>query len=402
MKYLILKKRPDANDDPFVEMVAAGGGEDFRLPYEVSSEELEDRQVRDLRRDPTIEDVILSIPFTLIEPFAEEFNEPSDARVAWGVKAVGAMSSPQDGNGVTVAVLDTGIDKMHPAFSGLEFASDDLMDFTIDERGQAGSAPDVHGHGTHVAGTIFGRAVDGMRIGVAPGVKRALIAKVLGPHGGSTEAIHSAIDWAIRRRADVISMSLDINFPGLVDRLVKAERFPTDIAASRALEGYRQNIRLFDRLAALVKALDEIGRSPLIVAASGNESRRREDPRYTVATAPPAAAEGFVSVGAVSNANDLSFPFAVARFSNTGCALAAPGVAITSAKQGGGKATKSGTSMATPHVAGVIALWTQKLFPAGNRPSGWAGPSHRLSRSPSRARVRGVRETQEPAKGTGR
>jgi hypothetical protein len=64
-------------------------------------------------------------------------------------------------------------------------------------------------------------------------------------------------------------------------------------------------------------------------------------------------------------------PYTVARFSNTGCLLAAPGVSILSAKLGGGLGNSSGTSMATPHVAGVLALWTQKLFP-NSRPSGWA------------------------------
>src|SRR5262249_21419592 len=89
--------------------------------------------------------------------------------------------------------------------------------------------------------------------------------------------------------------------------------------------------------------------------------------------APPAAADGFISVGAVSQTGDGSSPFAVAPFSNTGCLLAAPGVGILSAHLGGGLATMSGTSMAAPHVAGGPALWTQKVFANGDRPNGWAG-----------------------------
>ena len=366
MKYLVLRKRPYSGDDPFTEMVAAGGGHDPRLPFEVHSQELEDRDVGDLRRDPNV-DVVPSIYFTLIKPLDVSSADlgPVGAR-AWGIEAVGAGSSPQSGEGVTVAVLDTGIDRTHPAFSGLAFDGENVKDFTVDERGVAGSAVDVDGHGTHVAATIFGREVNGTRIGVAPGVKKVLIGKVLGPKGGASEAVLNAIEWALQRRADVISMSLGVDYPGLVARLVEESRFPEDIAASRALEAYRSNLRLFDRLAALVEARAARGRGALLVAASGNESRRRDDPRFTVATGPPAAADGFISVGAVSQ--DL----AVAPFSNTGCLLAAPGVGILSAKLGGGLVSMSGTSMATPHVAGVVALWTQELFPEGDRPNGWA------------------------------
>ena len=366
MKYLILRKRPFSGDDPFTKMVAAGGGYDPRLPFEVHSQELEDRDVGDLRRDPNV-DVVPSIYFTLIKPLEVSSADVGPVGVrAWGIEAVGAGSSPQNGEGVTVALLDTGIDKTHPAFSGLAFDGENLKDFTVDERGVAGSAVDVNGHGTHVAATIFGREVNGTRIGVAPGVKKVLIGKVLGPKGGASEAVLNAIEWALERCADVISMSLGVDYPGLVARLVEEFGFPKDIAASRALEAYRSNLRLFDRLAALVEARAARGRGALLVAASGNESRRRDDPRFTVATGPPAAADGFISVGAVSQ--DL----AVAPFSNTGCLLVAPGVGILSAKLGGGLVSMSGTSMATPHVAGVVVLWTQKLFPEGDRPNGWA------------------------------
>lgn len=268
---------------------------------------------------------------------------------------------------MTVAVLDTGIDKDHAAFAGMNFRAEDLMDFTSNEEGSAGSAPDVHGHGTHVAGTIFGRDLNGTRIGIARGITRVLIAKVLGPNGGPTEAIVNAMEWALRKRADIISMSLGIDFMGLWRRLQNGPpALPGDIALSRALEAYRSNVRLFDRVAGEVQARVERGRGALLVAASGNESRRQENPKYTVAVAPPAAADGFIPVGAVSQN-----PFAVARFSNTSCRVCAPGVDILSAKLGGGLKTLSGTSMATPHVAGVLALWIQKLFPSGERPPKW-------------------------------
>lgn len=74
---------------------------------------------------------------------------------------------------------------------------------------------DEHGHGTHCAGTVFGRDVDGVRIGVARGVTKALIGKVLGTEGGSSDLIVQAIQWAVAQGAHVISMSLGIDFPGV-------------------------------------------------------------------------------------------------------------------------------------------------------------------------------------------
>jgi subtilisin family serine protease len=335
------------------------------LSFTAEAVDLDDAQAADLRRDPEIEDIVSSIPFTLIAPVEDPSTALCPAERAWGIEAIGAHTSPRDGKGVTVAILDTGIDKGHAAFTGLDFQNDDLMDFTTNEEGVAGSAPDFHGHGTHVAGTMFGRDVNGTRIGVARGVTKVMIGKVLGPNGGPTETIFNGIEWALRRRADVISMSLGIDFLSLWRRLSDGG-LPGDIALSRALEAYRSNVRLFDRLAGEVQARVERGRGALLVAASGNESQRNKDPRFTVAAAPPAAADGFIPVGAVSR-----IPFAVASFSNTSCQVCAPGVDTLSARTGGGLTTLTGTSMATPHVAGVLALWIQRLFDSGNRPPKW-------------------------------
>jgi subtilisin family serine protease len=370
MKSLVLKRRPlreVAEENMFMEDVSAMAASepDPHLPFTLETVDLNDAQAADLRRDSEIEDIISSIPFTLITPFEDSGTASPAADKAWGIGAVGADTSPQDGKGVTVAVLDTGIDKVHAAFAGLSFQNGDLMDFTSNEEGVAGSAADVHGHGTHVAGTILGRDVNGTRIGIARGVTSVLIGKVLGPNGGPTETIFNGIEWALRRRADVISMSLGMDFGALWRRLQDGG-LPGDIALSRALEAYRSNVRLFDRLATEVQARVERGRGGLLVAASGNESRRQQDPQFTVAVAPPAAADGFIPVGAVSQN-----PFAVASFSNTSCQLCAPGVDILSAKLGGGLKSLSGTSMATPHVAGVLALWIRKLFQSGERPPKW-------------------------------
>jgi subtilisin family serine protease len=270
---------------------------------------------------------------------------------AWGIQAVGADRSPFSGDGVRVAVLDTGIDASHPAFDGVELVQ---RNFTSE------SDEDLDGHGTHCAGTIFGHDVSGKRIGVAPGVRTALIGKVLDQDGGGSDVVLAAIEWALQNRAQVISMSLGIDFPGLVADLER-EGVPTELATSMALEGYRANVLLFERLGSLVQARASFTGPCLLVAAAGNESRRDQNPDFVIGVGPPAAADGMVSVAAVGPDPD---GFTIASFSNYGARLAGPGVDILSARAGGGLTTMSGTSMATPHVAGVAALWAEKLVKA--------------------------------------
>ena len=323
----------------------------------VSTDTLSERMVTEFKADPQVQLIVPIMPTRLISPTAEK----KEARVAptfnWGIKAVRADKSMYSGEGVCMAILDTGIDRDHPAFAGMTLIEKDFSDY---------GNGDNNGHGTHCAGTIFGRDGIQQRIGIARGVNRAMIGKVLGDDGtGQSDMIFQALTWAMEEKADIVSLSLGFDFPGMVARLT-SEGWPLDLATSTALEAYGGNLRMFDAIMSVIKAQAAFGASPLVIAAAGNESRRNIKRDYRIATSLPAAADDVISVAAVGR---IDGKFEVAEFSNIQASLAAPGVDIISAWPGGGLRTLSGTSMACPHVAGVAALWWQFLQQANIRPT---------------------------------
>ncbi|WP_336997478.1 S8 family peptidase [Leclercia sp. M50] len=313
-----------------------------------STETLNEKDISDIIKDPDVEMIAPEMPVSLIRPFSSD-NIASELGSNWGLDAIRVTNSQYTGKGVKVAVLDTGIEVSHSAFRGVSINE---MDFTSEGNG------DLNGHGTHCAGTIFGRDVDGVRIGIATDIEHAFIAKVLDKNGGgSSDSLFKAILWALEVRADIISMSLGFDFPGMVKNKVD-NGWPVELATSTALESYRSNLRMFDSLIKLSQSHAGFGYHPLFIAASGNESRRDEDIKFKISTSLPACAEGVISVSAASKCkNDL---FDIASFSNVNVSLAAPGVNILSAWPGNTLKALDGTSMACPHVAGVAALWWEE------------------------------------------
>jgi subtilisin family serine protease len=356
-EYIILRNRRRSQSGRSA-LGAAPSALDSDAEPQLERDELRSRSLALLAEDPSVKAVAPVMPIRLIAPIKEALATPD----AWGLKAVGALGSRWSGKGVRVAVLDTGIDAGHPAFASMKLSE---KDFTGEGNG------DKQGHGTHCAGTIFGRDVAGTRIGVAPGIREALIGKVLANDGlGTSDAVFDGLIWAMQMRADVISMSLGFDFAGMVERLA-GEGWPVDLATSNALEAYRGNLRMFDAVMQLLKAKAAFGISPLVVAAAGNESRRQIDSKYRIAASLPAAAADVISVAAVHRHGER---FEVAAFSNSMPVISAPGTEIVSAAARDGLASLSGTSMACPHVAGASALWCERV-----RSEGMMGSSRDLT-----------------------
>ncbi len=240
---------------------------DLPIP-EIQSAELNPYAVEDLRADPDVKDFAIVMPTMLLAPVARgEDGRAAGAGDSWGIAAVGANTATVTGKSVSVCVLDTGIDGAHAAFQGLTLTK---KDFTKNDQ-LAANLPewDGNGHGTHCAGTIFGRDVNGARIGIARDVTTALIGKVLDDEGrGTTEMLFNGLQWAIGEGVDVVSMSIGFDFPGLVERRVAAG-WSARQAASDALVAYRANLRLFDSLMGMVKARAAFNEGTVIVAASG-------------------------------------------------------------------------------------------------------------------------------------
>lgn len=268
--------------------------------------------------------------------------QKSLVEMEWGLKALGLENSLYTGKGVDVCILDTGLELSHPDFFGRNIEGKSFI------AGEDWSR-DPNGHGTHCAGVATGniRLDNGKRYGIAKEANLK-IAKVLSDAGkGTTSSVIDAIDWAITKKFRILSLSLAS--PVLLNE-APSPLFET--VGARALEN-----------------------NCIIIAAAGNDSNRPAVPKPV---SMPANSMSVMAVGAIDG------QMKVAKFSNAGLNpstggnvnICAPGVDIISSypknskNKTGNYYAMSGTSMATPHVSGLIALYMEQ-FPEKSAKEIW-------------------------------
>lgn len=259
----------------------------------------------------------------LFSPAALMKRLEDDGRRTWGLAATGVASSRYTGRGARIAVLDTGIDLKHPDFAGRTVVAQSLV---------AGEGPqDLHGHGTHCAGTAVGQTDrNGRRYGVASEAE-LYVGKIF-PAGGMATDTHilAGIDWALTQKCHVVSMS-----------------FETPV---RPGQGFNP---AYDKIGARA-----LGCGTVLVAAAGNQSNR---PYLINPVSSPADSPSIISVGAIDPYLQIA-PFSNGTINANGgrVDVVGPGVFVWSSMPLPGRnGMLSGTSQATPHVAGTLALWWQ-------------------------------------------
>ncbi|MFT6330530.1 MAG: subtilisin [Bermanella sp.] len=270
--------------------------------------------------------------------------QTNQQQTPWGISRIGANTSENTGEGVHVYVIDTGIDSDHG-----DLASNVANGYSVEMclgLGCSSSWDDDQGHGTHVAGTIGALDNDLDVIGVAPAVTLHAV-KVLNAAGsGSNSGVIAGVDW-VAQQAESLGVAVVANMS------LGGSGSKTGTCTSNGFVGSDN----FHRAICNAK-----NKGVIFAVAAGNDGGDA-----TRAT-PAAYDDAVITVSATNIGDDW------ASFSNWGngtadwtihqsapVAIAAPGVNVVSTQNGGGTTSLSGTSMAAPHVAGVLALYLETV-----------------------------------------
>jgi subtilisin len=263
--------------------------------------DLSDEEIAELKADKNVRYVEPDYPVSAMAP-----------TIPWNIRQIGAdkvQAAHNTGDGVRVAVIDTGIDYLHPDLRDVYAGGYNFVNRTADPL-------DDNGHGTHCAGIIAATGSQNGIYGTAPGISLYSV-KVLDSRGdGYTSDVVQGIYWAKENNMKVASMSLASSYD------------------SQAMHD----------------AVDDATESGVLIVAAAGNSGEIGGAGETISY--PAKYDGVFAVAAVNRHNRRAW------WSGTGYELgvSAPGVHVRSTFPGGEYTILSGTSMATPHVAGVAAL----------------------------------------------
>ena len=362
-----LKKFADSEQSSVVSAVQATGGIVLRR-FWIMNAVLVRGGAATLNALTSLSNVVKIIPnfkVHVIEPVNKEKIGASQSVESWGIdkiRAPEAWAEGYTGEGIRIAIIDTGVDITHPALQGKMFtinASDEhypggWMEFDDNGNPVCSTPHDTDGHGTHTSGTALGGDTSDILIGVAPGAK-LMHALVLPGGSGTFAQVLAGMEWAV----DPYTCSGEhTGYPAHV------------MSMSLGASGYYGD-DLFPAIKAALEA------NIVVVAAIGNDGPGT--------SSNPGNVWGVFGVGA-TDVNDQVADFSSGEIVNWPNPpsdwpffdtypstyikpdFSAPGVDITSSVPGGGYEAWSGTSMATPHVAGTVALILQA--------AGWTDFSH--------------------------